>query len=168
MKKITNQDLIDVLLKFDSELEFDDEKIAEMSDKEKSELYLAVKKVLSYREDFPPDLADAVQTLAKKAVEKQGIQKSDASSFDLNPDEDGIVCDDGSIIEPGDELFPLAKKVSKMSGQQIEQFVDDLATVVRNCGQAMIAKLEKKLQVAKDRSSDDKGEGNWPSISERD
>lgn len=174
MKKVTDKELLDILIKFDSDLEMDEEKIAEMSDKEKGELFLAVEKVLKYREDFPPDLAAAVQQLAKKAIEKQGIQKSDASSLNLNPDEDGIVLESGEIIEPGDELFPLAKSLSQMSAGEIEKLVDDLAIVTAHyCNVELMKKqlkllkkkvseLEKKRGIIKD--DDNKDKGTWPTV----
>lgn len=177
MKTITNQELIDVFTKFDSELELDEEKLAELPDKEKSELYLAVKKVLSYREDFPPDLADAVQQLAKRAVEKQGIEKSDASSLNLNADEDGIVLESGEIIEPGDKLFPLAKSLSQMSVGEIEKLVDDLAIVTAHyCTVELMRKqvkllkkrvqvIEEKRKIKKDDNKDKaKDKGDWPTV----
>lgn len=173
MKKITNKELIDVFRDFDKELELDEEKLAELSDKQKSELYLAIKKVLTYREDFPPDLADAVQQLAKQSVEKQQIQKGNQSdsASDLSPDpEDAIVLDDGSIIEKGDELFPLAKKLDNMDAKEVEQFVDDLARVVLHCCQVTMVKLldkqvriiEKQRGIKLNKQNDDKR--NWPTV----
>lgn len=166
MKKITNQELTEIFLKFDNSLELDEEKLNEMSDKQKSELYLAVKKVLSYREDFPPDLAKAVQDLARQSVEKQSteIQKG-TSSLGLNPDEDGIVLEDGSIIEPSDELFPLAKKLDRMNAKEVEQFVDDLAKVVTFSAQkAMLKLLDRKLRIIEEKRKTKKTNDNKPKV----
>lgn len=172
MKKVTTEELVEVLKDFDAELEIDEEKNAEMPDKEKGELFLAVEKVLKYREDFPPDLADAVQQLAKQAVEKQGIEKSDASSLNLNPDEDGIVLETGEIIEPSDSLFPLAKELSQMSAKEIEKLVDDLVVVVKHYGNIELMKkqvklLNKRLQIIEEKrkiKKDNTNKGNWPTV----
>lgn len=168
MEKITTEKLSEILLAFDKDLEIDEAKIAELSDKQKSELYLAIKKILRYKEDFPSELANAVQTLAKQSVEKQSIEKQSAS-FGLNPDEDGIVLDDGSILEPDDELFPLVKKLLKMDEQEITEYVDNIVdVVVKCCALTAIILLKKKLgQKEQSKAADNKDNGNWPTVTKQ-
>lgn len=168
MEKITTEKLSEILLAFDKDLEIDEAKIAELSDKQKSELYLAIKKILRYKEDFPSELANAVQTLAKQSVEKQSIEKQSAS-LGLNPDEDGIVLDDGSILEPDDELFPLVKKLLKMDEQEITEYVDNIVdVVVKCCASAAILLMKRRLvQLEKERSTKNDDKGNWPTMTQQ-
>jgi len=135
---------------------------------------LAIQRVLKYREDFPPDLADAIQELAKQAVQKNPNQNQE-SSLSLDPDTDGIVLETGEIIRPDDELFPLAKKLSTMSSEEVEQLVDDLATVVSfSCQKVMVHLLDKRLRqiekqrgIVKDDKQDDNDKGKWPTMTQQ-
>lgn len=172
MKQITDKELIDAFHDFDKELEIDEDKLTGLSKKQRSELYLAIRKVLTYREDFPPDLADAIQQLAKQSVEKQPIQKGDLwPSFALELNEDGIILESGEIIEPDDELFPLAKVLSGMDNEEIIELIDNLATVVVNCGQEVMVKMLQRRLDALEKARSKKQEPKnllWPSITKRD
>lgn len=166
-EKVTDKELTDILIKFDSELDLDDDKLAKLSDKEKGELYLAVKSVLGYREDMPTDLAKAVQDLAKRAVEKSGIQESNVSES-LDPDTDGVVLEDGSIVLPDDDLFPLAKQMSQMNEQQVLDWIDNVAKVVQKCCLwKMIHLMKKKLSLVEKKRIKKDGknkDGTWPTV----
>jgi len=173
-KPVTTEELLEAFQKFDASLDLDEEKIAQLSDKERSSLFIAIQKVLEYRKDFPPDLADAIQELAKQAVQKNPNQNQE-SSLSLDPDTDGIVLETGEIIRPDDELFPLAKKLSTMSSEEVEQLVDDLATVVSfSCQKVMVHLLDKRLRqiekqrgIVKDDKQDDNDKGKWPTMTQQ-
>lgn len=174
MKRITNQELIKAFAEFDAELDLDESKIASLPEKQKGELYLAIQKVLKYREDFPPDLAAAVQELAKQAAAKHPEQEGNLS---LDIDSDGLVLESGEIILPSDPLFLLAKQLSEMGNKEVEQLVDDLVAVFANYGNIALVKLmgkqvkrlEKKVSqleeergITKGNKQTDKGNGAWP------
>jgi len=179
-KPVTTEGLIKALAEFDDSLELDESKIAEMPTKERGELFLAIQRVLKYREDFPPDLAQAVQMLAKQSVEKQGIRKGD-SSFDLDLDTDGVVLESGEIIMPDDKLFTFAKELSQMSSKEVEQLVDDLGAIVANYSNVTLLKLmkksvrqieervaaiEKKRGIKNDKQND-RAKGKWPTMTQQ-
>jgi len=141
MKKITDGELLEVFKEFDDSLDLDEQKIAALPAKQKGELFISIQKVLEYRKDFPPDLSFAVQQLAKQSVEKNPDQDGIIS---LDADSDGLVLESGEIILPDDELFPLAKKLSTMSSQEIGDYIDDVAKLVSQCCELTAVQLMKK------------------------
>jgi len=183
MEKIDDNQLLEALTEFDSEFAktIDTDKLFAFSKKQKSQLYLAIKKVQEYREDFPPDLADAIQELAKQAIVKESESESNIwPSFDLE-DDDGnepIILETGEIVEPTDELYPIAKQLSEITDCQLNDFADNLVTIAVGLGKKKLLELQKQKvkQLSKRltaieegtgiKTTDTDGDKKWPSLTE--